>query len=123
MEEQRKDWTATYSRKADYCDRYRCESDLDELVAEKMASVRQAAKCPRSSDSFGSYVEGVYLPFVERAKESSTYAGYRAYWRRYIKPHVGKYALRDFTVAIISSLLEDAANTRSVNSDTVKKIR
>lgn len=108
---------------ADYCDRYRCESNLEDLVAEKMASVRQAAKCPRSSDSFISYVEGVYLPFVQRGKEDSTYAGYLAYWNRYIRPRVGKYALRDFTVAIVSSLLEDAANTNTLNTDTVGKIR
>src|ERR1700747_2116537 len=37
---------------ADYCDRYRCERDLDDLVAEKMAGVRQASKCPHSSDLF-----------------------------------------------------------------------
>src|SRR2546422_270448 len=32
---------------ADYGDRYRCASDLDDLAAEKMAGVRQAAKCPQ----------------------------------------------------------------------------
>jgi len=86
-----------------------CPSDLDELVAEKISGVRQASKCPHSSDSFESYVEEVYLPFVQRTKKASTHAGYKTYWERYIKPRVEKYVLRDFTVAIVSCLLEEVA--------------
>jgi integrase len=108
---------------ADYGDRYRCEKDLDELVAEKLAAVRGAAKCPHSSDSFADYVEQVYLPFVLRTMKPSTYASYSAYWNRYIKPRVGKYALRDFTVAIVASLLKDIARSHKLNHDTVTKIR
>src|ERR1022692_773641 len=106
-----------------HADRYRRESDLADLVAEKLAAVRSATKCPQSSNSFVSYVENTWLPFVERSKKPSTYAGYRSYWLRYIKPRVGKYALRDFTVAVVSSLLEDVATMHSVNVDTVGKIR
>ena len=108
---------------AEYGDRYRCESDLDELVAEKLAAVRQAAKCPHSSDSFVDYIEQVYLPFVLRTMKPSTYAGYSTYWKRYIEPRVGKYALRDFTVAIIASLFKDIAAMHKLNRDTVTKIR
>jgi len=108
---------------ADHGDRYRCASDLDELVAEKMAGVRQAAKCPHSSDAFERYVEEVYLPMVQRTMSASTYAGYQAYWTRYLKPRVEKHALRDFTVAIVSGILEDVANAHTLNSDTVGKVR
>ena len=108
---------------AEYCDRYRCPRDLEALVEEKLSAVRQASKCPRSSDSFPSYVEEVYLPFVERSMKASTYSGYRTYWERYIKPRVGKHALRDFTVAIVSDLLEDVAKTHTLNTDTVGKVR
>jgi integrase len=108
---------------ADYGDRYRCPSDLDDLVSEKMSHVREAAKCPHSSDLFVSYVEETYLPFVQRTMKPSTYAGYRTYWERYLAPRVGKYAVRDFTPAIVSSLLEDIANTYTLNTDTVGKIR
>src|SRR3954470_14076975 len=61
---------------ADYCDRYRSKRDLHDLVAEKMAAVHEAAKCPRSSDTFTSYVEETYLPFVQRIMKPSTHAGY-----------------------------------------------
>jgi hypothetical protein len=93
------------------------------LVAEKLASVRQAAKCPHSSDLFNTYVEDVYLPFVLGAKKPSTYAGYRAHFERYLKPRTAKYALRDFTVAIVAQLLKDIARTYKVNRDTVTKVR
>jgi integrase len=108
---------------AEHGDRYRRPSDLNDLVAEKMSGVRQADKCPHSSDPFASYVEDVYLPFVERNMKPSTYAGYRSYWLRYVKPRVGKYVLRDFTVAIVSGLLEDIAHTHSLNTDTAGKVR
>lgn len=62
---------------ADVSDRYRCESDLDDLVAEKMSGVRQASKCPHSSDLFPAYVEETYLPYVLHTMKPSTYAGYR----------------------------------------------
>jgi integrase len=87
--------------------------------------VRQADKCPQSSNSFVDYVENTWLPFVERSKKPSTHAGYRSYWLRYIKPRAEKekYALRDFSVAVVSRLLEDVATMHSVNVDTVGKIR
>ena len=108
---------------ADYCDRYRCKSDLDDLVAEKLAGVRQASKCPHSSDLFNEYVEQVYLPFALRTKKPSTYAGYETYFDRYIKPRTAKYALRDFTVAIVAGILKSVAAMHPVNSDTLTKIR
>ena len=88
-----------------------------------MAGVRQAAKCPHSSDLFVEYVETVYLPFVERTMKPSTYSGYKTYFERYIKPRAGNYALRDFTVAVVSSLLEDIASNHALNSDTLSKVR
>ena len=108
---------------APYGDRYRTKRDLAELVAEKLSSVKEADKCPRSSDSFVDYVEEVYLPFVLRDKKASTYSGYKTYFERYIKPRAGKYALRDFTVAVVSSLLEDIAREHTLNKDTFGKIR
>jgi integrase len=108
---------------ADYCDRYRCESDLDELVAEKMAGVRQAAKCPQSGQMFSTYVEETYLPYAKRTRKPSTYAGRKTYWEHYIKPRVAKYALRDFTTAIVYRLMDDVARSHSVNVGSVAKLR
>src|SRR5215469_5980730 len=91
-------------RLADISDRYRCESDLDDLITEKLAGVRSASKCPHASDSFNDYVTETYLPFVLSTMKPSTYAGYKAYFERYLEPRTGKYALRDFTVAIVAGL-------------------
>jgi len=104
-------------------DPYRRESDLKDLIKEKLDAVSAADKCPRSSDLFSSYVEEVYLPFVKRSMKPSTYKAYETYWRRYLKPRVGKYALRDFTVAIVAGLLKGIASMHTLNTETVGKIR
>jgi integrase len=120
----RQDGKQKCAKLAEYSDRYRSKSDLDDLVAEKMADVRQAAKCPQSSsDLFNDYVEAVYLLFVKRTMKPSTYAGYKTYFERYIKPWAGKYALRDFTVAIVASLLKEIAHTHKLNTETITKVR
>jgi len=108
---------------ADYSDRYRTKSDLRDLVSEKIANVKEADRTPHSSDPFTEYVEQVYLPFVQRTMKPSTYAGYKSYFERYLKPRVDEYALRDFTVAVVSSLLEQVANQHTLNTDTVGKVR
>ena len=108
---------------ADYCDRYRRESDLADLVEEKLAGVRAAEKCPQSSDSFIDYTENVYLAYVQRKMKASTYDGYKTHFERYIKPRVAKYALRDFTVSIVSSLLDDICNMHHMNTKTIGKVR
>src|SRR5215472_14395710 len=108
---------------ADYCDRYRCERDVQPLADEKMATVKQAAKCSHSGIMFTEYVEKVFLPMVERTKKPSTYAAYQTYYERYMKPWTADYALRDFTIAIVSSILEGAADMYELNTETVKKIR
>jgi hypothetical protein len=103
--------------------RYRRASDLADLVVEKMEGVRQANKCPKSSENFVAYVEEIYLPFALENKKPSTYAGYLAYWTRYIKPRVEGYALRDFTVAVIAGLLKDIAAMHRLNIHTITKVR
>jgi len=108
---------------ADYCDKYRDESDLDELVIDKMAGVHKAAKCPNSGQMFSIYVEETYLPYVKRNKKPSTYASRETFWRLYIKPRVAKYALRDFTTPIVYGLLDDVARTHKVNVGSVAKLR
>jgi integrase len=113
----------TCERLAEYSDRYRTKGDLEELIAEKLALVREAAKCPRSSDPFVEYVDDVYLPFVLRTMKPSTYSGYSTYWKRYIKPRVGKCAVRDFTVAIVAALLKDITRAHKLNRATATKIR
>jgi integrase len=108
---------------AEVSDRYRYEGDLDDLVSEKLANVRQAAKCAHSCDSFASFIEGTYLPYVKENKKPSTYACYRDHYRIYLKPRTVHLAMRDFTVKITSDLLADIAATHHVNIGTIAKVR
>jgi len=105
-------------------DRYRCPSDLDELVAEKISGVRQASKCPHSSDSFESLRRGSLFALRAAHKES-------VHPRR-LQNILGTLhqaqgrEVRAFVispVAIVSCLLEEVANMHSLNTDTVGKVR
>ena len=108
---------------ADYCDRYRREKDLEDLISEKMGKVRESAKCSHAGVMFTEYVKDYYLPFVQRTKKPSTYSGRKTYLDRYIIPRVQKLALRDFTTATIYKLLEQVTTSYSLNTDTVAKVR
>ena len=88
-----------------------------------MAGVRQAAKCPNSGQMFTTYVEETYLPYAKRTTKPSTYASRETFWNLYIKPRVAKYALRDFTTAIVYGLLCDVAHKHRVNVGSVAKLR
>jgi Phage integrase, N-terminal SAM-like domain len=96
-------------------DHYRRKSDLNELVEQKLSGIRAADKCPKSCEDFVDYVEETYFPFVESKMKPSTVAGYRSYWKHHIKPRVGEYALRDFTVGIVSKLLKDISGMHRLN--------
>src|SRR5207244_9784318 len=87
------------------------------------AKVSAMAKCPQSGRMLTTYIEQTYLPYAKRTTKPSTYAGRVTHWKRYIKPRVEQYALRDLTTAIIYGLLDDVARSYSVNVSTVAKIR
>src|SRR5204863_8310807 len=87
---------------ADYdANRYRCKGDVEDLAKEKIDKVNAARKCPQSGQMFTIYVEETYLPYAKRTTKPSTYACRKTYYEHYIKPRVKKYALRDFTTAIM----------------------
>jgi integrase len=110
-------------RLAEYGDKYHCKSDLADLIAEKLDKVRASQKCPRSAELFSTYVTETYLPFVKRTMAPSTYACYDTYWRAYIQPHVTSLAMRDFSIAIVSKIIAEAASVHTLNKNTCGKIR
>lgn len=108
---------------ADYCDRYRCERDVQPLAGDVLARVRQSGKCSHAGIMFADYVKTVFLPMVQRIKKPSTYAAYRTYYQRYIAPFSEDYALCDFSISIVSGILESASRAYTLNAETLKKIR
>jgi integrase len=68
------------------------------------------------------FVEGHYLPFVERHKRVSTYHGYRNLWKRYLKSS-GGIALRDFRTAEGERILGSIALENVLTSTTLQHIK
>jgi integrase len=108
---------------ADVGDRYRCESDLADLVREKLDAAQAVVKAPKSASEFNQYFEDTYLPAIRCTKAPSTVACYKEYFRLYIQPHLEGYALRDVNIRKVAQLLESAASLHKLNTDTTKKIR
>lgn len=107
----------------DVGDRYRCESDLADLVREKLDAAQAVVKAPKSASEFNQYVQDVYLPHVKLRKAASTAACYETYLERYILPRTQGLALRDFSVKVVADLLESCASMHRLNSGTCLKIR
>ena len=77
---------------------------------------------PSLPNSFVDYVEDTWLPFVELLSKSAFNLRRVSFLLvAYIKPRVEGYVLRDFTVAVVSRLLEDAAASHTLNVETVGK--
>lgn len=108
---------------ADVSDRYRRESDLADLVREKLDAAQSATRCPASNGGFNQYFEETYLPAIRKTKAASTVACYAEYFRLYIKPRMEGFSLRDVTIRTVAQLLESAASMHKLNSGTAKKIR
>ena len=88
-----------------YSDRYRSKKDVKALLAEKLGPVNEGRCSPESTLPIVEYVERFYLPYAESALKASTIHGYKGLWRMYLKPHLGKVSLRDFTCGKACRLL------------------
>jgi integrase len=90
-----------------YGDRYRSEKDVLPLLAEKVEPVNEGRCSAESTMTIVDYVERLYFPYAESELKASTIHGYKGLWRMYLKPHLGKVSLRDFTCGKACRLLAD----------------
>ncbi len=101
---------------------YRAKSVVRKLAEEFLAPLNDSRTTPQSVMSLGRFVEGRYLPYVEKQKRSSTFHGYRNVWKGYLQPH-GAIALRDFKTADVERVLETIADENDLTSTTLQHIK
>ena len=77
---------------------------------------------PTSAQTLASFVNDVYLPFVEANKKPSTYMSYKIAWAL-ITPHLDGQQLRSFRVSHIDTLLQDVAAPRRRAQTTLRNVR
>jgi integrase len=101
---------------------YRTKAAVRELAQEFLAPMNDSRMTPQSVMSLGRFVEGRYLPYVEKQKRTSTFHGYRNVWKGYLQPH-GGIALRDFKTADVECVLETIADENNLTSTTLQHIK
>lgn len=105
---------------ADYCDRYRTESDVRPLLDDILRPLNKGKMNARSTMTLTTFVEEKYLPgYVSVELKASTQDGYRKLWGQRLQPLIGNKILRDVTPKHISDMLkalrDDGLGRRSIS--------
>lgn len=94
-------------RLADYCDRYRTESDVRPLLDDILQPLNAGRVDARSTATLTQFVESEdYKSHVGDLKPSTQY-GYSKLWKQHLMPRVGAIVLRDFRTVNAASVLAD----------------
>jgi integrase len=104
----------------EYSDRYRSKKDVKPLLAEKLAPVNDGRQSAESTQTIVKYFEDVFLPYADAELKPSTSHGYRGLFRMYLKPHLGKVTLRDFTCGKACRLLADIHAEKKLSTKSLR---
>lgn len=101
---------------------YRSKASAKRLAEEFLKPFNDGTYQPENASTLGRFIEGKYLPFIERQKRPSTYHGYRKMWKRYLEPR-SAVALRDFKTMDCEGLLSDIAREHDVSRTTLAHVK
>ena len=108
---------------AEYCDRYRTETDVRPLLEAKLRPLNEGRVRPESTQTVEKYVEDFYLPYAEENLKPSTYAGYKTLWEIYLEKRLTKITLRDFRTVDAANLLSTIHREHGVGRTMLKHIK
>lgn len=105
---------------ADYCDRYRCESDVRPLLEARLRPLNEGKASPQGTLTVAVYFEKFFLSRVKAELKPSTAHGYEELWHLYLGPRVQHAILRDFRCVDATNLLADIHRERGVGRKTLR---
>ena len=112
------------SRKlAEYCERYRLESDVRSLLDEILRPLNAGRTTAASTLSVAEFVKLFYLSYAKDNCKPSTYSAYLTQWNMYLSPRLKKIALRDFRTADAARLLEDIFLADGLARSTLRHLK
>ena len=94
-------------RLADYCDRYRTESDVRPLLDDILQPLNAGRMDARSTATLTQFVESEDYKSHLYDLKASTQHGYAKLWKKQLKPRVGAIALRDFRTVDAANVLAE----------------
>jgi integrase len=103
-----------------YGNRYRAKKDVQSLLDEKLKPLNDGTAAPESTLTIAKYVEDFYFPYAESELKASTVHGYRGLWRMYLKPHLTKVSLRDFTCGQACTVLKEIYKKKKLSSKSLR---
>ena len=109
-------------RLAEASGRYRSKSSVEDLAQDILRPLNDGSSTAESTMSLNLFIESLYLPYVEGHRRSSTRAGYRNIWQRYVRPD-GEIALRDVRTREAEQLLEAIAAREDLCRTTLSHIK
>lgn len=105
---------------AEVCDLYRCKADVRPLLEDKLRPINEGHARPESTLSVAEYTRLHFLPQVEAECKPSTVNGYKAMWRMYLEPRLGKISMRDFRCVDATNLLADIHRQHGIGRATLR---
>jgi hypothetical protein len=107
----------------EYCDRYRCESDVMPLLDDILRPINEGKARPESTLPVAKFVESFYLPFARENCRPSTYSAYKTQWESYLAPRLGTTILRDFRTVDAATLLADIHRCHGLGRSTLRHLK
>lgn len=95
---------------ADYCDDYRTVSSVRQIADDILKPINRGGQST-GTETLQEFIEGTYLPHVQKHNKPSTYNGYRNLYNLRVKPHVAGVRLFGFRTRDGQKLLEAIAES------------
>lgn len=109
---------------AEYCDRFRTESDVRPLLEEILRPLNEGRSDARGTMPIAEYVEKHYLPNARVNLKPSTYYGYSHIFRHYLAPRIPqKMVLRDFRTMHATNILEMISRQTGIRRKHLQHIK
>ena len=95
---------------ADYCDDYRTVSTVRQIADDILKPINRGGQTA-GKETLQEFIEGTYLPHMQKHNKPSTYNGYRNLYNLRVKPHVAGVRLFGFRTRDAQKLLEAIAES------------
>src|SRR5271155_1161962 len=115
-------WRARSKKLAPVSPQYRTQASVRHLAADILAPHNAKTARPESTDTVLRFLEDVYLPYCKANLKPSTHHGY-TFIVKMLKPHVGRYLMRDFKTVEAERLLADFAAEKRRAQTMLKNVK
>jgi hypothetical protein len=89
----------------------RTEADARKLADEFLEPFNRGILDARSTMTLSEFAEHVWPPQCREDLAPATVNGYTKQWKKYLKPHIGSIAVRDFKTVTATRFLHDLARS------------